>query len=46
MLKYINQSKESDSEDFVIRLDPREWDGTFQGRQGPNDVMMMTYHPP
>lgn len=30
MAKVHQPSKESDSEDFVIRLDPREWDGTFQ----------------
>ena len=38
MAKVHQPSKESDSEDFVIRLDPREWDGTFSGEgKGPND---------
>ena len=38
MAKIHQPSKESDSEDFVIRLDPREWDGTFSGEgKGPND---------
>ena len=38
MAKVHQPNKESDSEDFVIRLDPREWDGTFSGEgKGPND---------
>ena len=38
MAKVHQPSKEGDSEDFVIRLDPREWDGTFSGEgKGPND---------
>ena len=38
MAKVHQPSKESDSEDFVIRLDPREWDGTFSGEsKDPND---------
>ena len=38
MAKVHQPSKESDSEDFVIRLDPREWGGTFSGEgKGPND---------
>ena len=38
MAKVHQPSKESDSEDFVIRLDPREWASTFSGEgKGPND---------
>lgn len=38
MAKVHQPSKEGDSEDFVIRLDPREWDGTFSGEgKGAND---------
>ena len=39
MAKVHQPSKEGDSEDFVIRLDPREWDGTFSGE---GKAMMMT----
>jgi len=46
MAKVHQPSKESDSEDFVIRLDPREWDGTFSGEgKGPNDDHIIRLDP-